>query len=875
MSNLSLHERIDNFIDMGGHLPEFPKSVIDNLNPLLPLRPYQEEALRYLLYYLDYYPNRVKPTQLLFHMATGSGKTLIMAAALLYLYQLGYRNFIFFVDSTTIIEKTRDNFLNPISSKYLFASNIKLDGNRVPLQSVESFQAVSPDAINILFTTIQGLHSTLNNPRENALTYLDFEGNPLVLLSDEAHHINALTKSSRQRNVGETENINTWEATINRIFQSDPRNLLLEFTATAELTHPAVADKYQDKIIYDYTLKQFREDGYSKEVRTLQADMPRMQRALQAIVVSQYRKKVAERHGIGLKPVVLMKANYVNPPSKADPNKVVSEEFRSDFHHKISTLSLKDLLSIRDTSQAPIVQRAFKYFDGNDISLENLIYELKDDFSQDKAISIDSKSDNEQHQILVNTLEAPGNEIRIVFAVEMLNEGWDVLNLFDIVRLYNTRDAKSGIPGRTTISEAQLIGRGARYFPFQLNDSQPRFQRKFDDDEENDLRALEVLYYHSAHNPRYIQELHSALVDIGMLPERPVRQLHLNLKDSFKSSDFWKQGLLFTNDRVRNENNDVFDLVAPTQGRLNTPHYKFHLRTGYAEESALLEPQALPQYADTETQNVYIRDFGPHLLRAALSRIKFFEFRNLRHYFPNVESISDFITSDAYISQVSVDITGTASQLQSLSSEAKLEISVNVLQQLADDLQSETPEFRGTYEFKPHGIRNIVKDKTISREYNALSDVGTGMKETTNLELHADLSTADWYVYDENYGTSEEKALVKFIQGQIPILRQKFDEIYLLRNEKLFKLYQFEDGLTFEPDFVLFLTERETGDMVNYQLFIEPKGDFLVSNDQWKEVADMVRPILAMLDKEWPGLMPIPHDGIPWKKRVDAEEIKT
>lgn len=44
---------------------------------------------------------------------------------------------------------------------------------------------------------------------------------------------------------------------------------------------------------------------------------------------------------------------------------------------------------------------------------------------------------------------------------------------------------------------------------------------------------------------------------------------------------------------------------------------------------------------------------------------------------------------------------------------------------------------------------------------------------------------------------------------------------------------------------------------------------------QFQEVADMVRPILAMLDKEWPGLMPIPHDGIPWKKRVDAEEIKT
>ena len=52
-------------------------------------------------------------------MATGSGKTLIMAGAIIYLYKQGYRNFLFFVNSTNIINKTRENFLNPLSSKYL------------------------------------------------------------------------------------------------------------------------------------------------------------------------------------------------------------------------------------------------------------------------------------------------------------------------------------------------------------------------------------------------------------------------------------------------------------------------------------------------------------------------------------------------------------------------------------------------------------------------------------------------------------------------------------------------------------------------------------------------------------------------------------
>ena len=41
------------------------------------------------------------------------------------------------------------------------------------------------------------------------------------------------------------------------------------------------------------------------------------------------------------------------------------------------------------------------------------------------------------------------------------------LNLFDIVRCYETRDSGKGKIGTTTTSEAQLIGRGARYFPFR------------------------------------------------------------------------------------------------------------------------------------------------------------------------------------------------------------------------------------------------------------------------------------------------------------------------------------------------------------------------------------------------------------------------
>jgi len=85
--------------------------IVQNINPKFELREYQEEALGRFDFYFNGYQKRHCPAQLLFHMATGSGKTLIMAANILYLYKLGYRNFIFFVNSVNIIEKTKDNVL--------------------------------------------------------------------------------------------------------------------------------------------------------------------------------------------------------------------------------------------------------------------------------------------------------------------------------------------------------------------------------------------------------------------------------------------------------------------------------------------------------------------------------------------------------------------------------------------------------------------------------------------------------------------------------------------------------------------------------------------------------------------------------------------
>ena len=281
---------------------EIPDYLKDNLNPTFELRPYQEEAFaRFFLCFEEDFDGKETPLHFLFNMATGSGKTLIMAGLILYLYEKGYRNFLFFVNSTNIIEKTKDNFLNLLSSKYLFNNPIHFGSVRVAVTPVPNFEGVNENDINICFTTIQQLHIDLNTQKENALTFKDFKDKKIVLLADEAHHINTSTKAGQ-------ESLISWENTVERIFDQNPDNLLLEFTATLDYTHSSLVDKYRNKVLYRYDLRQFRNDGYSKDVYIVQADFEEKDRIIQALILNQYKQEVAAKHQINLKPVILFKA---------------------------------------------------------------------------------------------------------------------------------------------------------------------------------------------------------------------------------------------------------------------------------------------------------------------------------------------------------------------------------------------------------------------------------------------------------------------------------------------------------------------------------------------------------------------------------------
>lgn len=822
MSELFLYEKIDTAKEVGVNI-DFPEIINNGLSNNIILRDYQIEAFNnFVLYFENDRLRKNKQIHTLFHMATGSGKTVIMAGLILYLYTKGYRKFLFFVNQTNVLEKTIDNFINPLSNKYLFNDVINYLGKNINIKRVDNFSGnVLNDDIEILFTTTQKLHMDLFEAKENSLTYEDFENNKIVFISDESHHINSLTKKPTK---DEQEASKSWEYSVTNALSRNIYSIMLEFTATCDLKDSNVLQKYKDKIIFNYPLISFRESGYTKDFQNFATDTDLWTRTLMALVMSEYRRFLFADLKLNIKPVVMLKSQKIED----------SKRFYDEFFKKVKELTSYELQSLELVGIEKLTE-AINYFKKRDNTLELLEQSIKTSFSEDTSIIMNGASDNNtEKQLLVNSLEDLDNPIRTIFAVDMLNEGWDVLNLFDIVRLYDTRQAsgKAGKIGSYTIKEAQLIGRGARYCPFVVDDNEFKFKRKFDGDLTNPNRILETMYFHSKNDSRYISELKNALIETGLQPQDPII-LEYRLKDEFKESDFYKKGYVFSNKRLPKGRDKVHSL----EPSMRTKTYYYTASSGKGNILNLVgEDSSNNRTTEVNRKSIKFKDVDYNVLIGAVEYFDELRFDLLKKKYPSLKSMREFLTSDEFLGNSNVEITYSQNKLNGniLFSAIK-----HAMAKIASHVTAIKPEYIGSKEFVPKQLNVVLKDKKISLvEIEKNGGKGNSQNNCLNEEYRLDLTNEKWYVFNDNYGTSEEKLFVKYFKIHIePRLKEKNLEYYVIRNERIPELaiYSFEAGERFEPDFLLFVRKKRSEGSRIYQGYVEPKGNHLLENDAWKE----------------------------------------
>lgn len=797
-------------------------------------RYYQNAALRFFRYSQATREFRFRNVNhVLFNMATGSGKIDLMAGLILYLYQEhGYQNFLFLVNTTGVLNKTIDNLTNKASDKYLYCPEIEIDGERIEIRQVSSFpKTQSRNTIYIKLATVQSVASDIYTQKENAMGKEDYAKNKVVILGDEAHHYSASTKT-------EKESEQSWEKAIATILNAREDNRLLEFTATIDLENKKVYDKYKDKVLYRYALDRFIQDKYSKNVKRIQSSNTDVDNMMNVILLSEYRRRFAlEEHGTYIKPVIMFKSQRID----------ASNEAHEKFNELIDNLTLESLKYFLDRqaqmtseSDSETLGLAHEYYRTDEDRLSDIIRDMKREFADSRIINANDTSQSgileKGHYEALNSLESPTNLYRVIFAVARLTEGWDVLNLFDIVRLSD--DPKVNGTKATTMSEAQLIGRGARYYPFLLN-GESSFTRRFDDDGKDSL-ILETIHYHTINEPQYLKNLVSALDEMNLPTGEDKKNppFDVKVKNSFKRTNIWKYGKIYYNETVE-VSDEYYDSLekygVETKRDVIIPYISALKEVGYKDEEV--------QEDFSNAYNVPL-SYDQRYLKKVMNRLSFYHFDNLKKYIPLIKSREEFLGENwlnIYNRTIYVTIPRTMGS-SVLTATEKLNILKRYFIDAAKQIKAGYSKQRGTGKFIGYPIKEYIANyRKRVPNYDTSRYMENKPQKVDRYEIKE-----DYFVYDSAIINLTEKQLIDRIAERVSELKEAYSDVYLIRmdenmhresakNNKL-KLHQFGSGhdevnlAGFQPDFILYLLNTD----YFIQIFIEPKGRN-IEEEQWKE----------------------------------------
>jgi type III restriction enzyme len=334
---------------------------------------------------------------LCFALATGVGKTRLMGAFISYLHLAhGINNFFVLAPNLTIYNKLITDF-TPNTPKYVFKGIAEFATNGPAIITGDNYDQRDPasgsflDGVRVNIFNISKINSEVRGgkaPRIKRLSeyigqsYFDYlSGLPdLVLLMDESHRYRA---SAGVRAINELKPI-----------------LGLELTATPFTGTTLQNRSYFKNVVFDYALGKAMEDGFVKE------------------------------------PAVVTRKDF-NPQGMSDND---LDQLKLEDGVRLHEQVKVELETYARENEKPIVKPfVLVVAQRTDHAAELLKLIRSDDFFEgryrDKVIQVDSSMKEEDFVDRLLKVEHTEEPTEIVIHVNMLQEGWDVTNLYTIIPL--------------------------------------------------------------------------------------------------------------------------------------------------------------------------------------------------------------------------------------------------------------------------------------------------------------------------------------------------------------------------------------------------------------------------------------------------------
>jgi type III restriction enzyme len=478
------------------HLYEFADGAVHSPKAL---KLKQYDHVRELLEEVDEKSRRKAPF-IGFEMATGSGKTMLMGAALYYLNKVHrIRHFLIITPSSTeIYKKTIRNFTvgNPQS---VWANDVPFRFNLITGDNYKDYGTLvdgDEDAWVFVFNIDKFGANAKNTKRPweasiwkdaagNTISLLDFlTQEDLVIITDEAHHAQSLK--------------------ARKIIQDFRPQAVLEFTATAIETQRSEAKKNQT-IVYKYDIRRFLEEKYGKLVRVLALHPSKKTKGKPTELLEVERLKL---QAFFLVHLIKQRALLHDPDCRA-LKALGFVKVKNDiaYAEKVEAY-IRDGLA-GDTESLHVILEKAK---AQDLEVTNLIRKMyEQEFGGDIERLQQAIATSAQHSILLHSKADPlvkrrfdtiqTNDVEVVIYINMLDEGIDMPNIYTMVVINDN-------PTEFKTAVKQIVGRGVR-----LN----KDQRLFDDESEASLLTqAEMLHVVCDEDAAFREVIESIQKDFGL-----------------------------------------------------------------------------------------------------------------------------------------------------------------------------------------------------------------------------------------------------------------------------------------------------------------------------------------------------------------------
>ena len=445
-----------------------------------PLRYYQKEAL----YILDYLYNesiceiarvdkaiKTKYSQLVerlvdtidedeavkapfigYEMATGSGKTMLMGAAIYLLNQkYDVKNFLIITPpSTDIYQKTIRNFsIGNFESVWADDTPFRFNLISGDNYTQNLFYNEDVDANIFIFNISKfGTNATNTTKTWESAVWKDENGNSisikqflkdkkLVVITDEAHH--AQNRAS------------------NNIIKKFHPTAVLEYTATA-VEDAKNEEKKNQTIVYKYDIRRLLEDGHGKLVKAValasqtkkssKSDLPASEKLkiITLFLIHLVKKKAVllDEKSRGLKPLAFVKVKDETIYAKK-----VFDYIRNDLSNDIENINIiLEKVRQQDLEITTLIRDMVDNdYKGNIDNLRKDVYSVAQ-----TTIFYHGKSDAETER---KFSEIRVNAVEIVVYMQRLDEGIDLPNIYSMAVINDT-------DSELKTSVKQIIGRGIR-----------------------------------------------------------------------------------------------------------------------------------------------------------------------------------------------------------------------------------------------------------------------------------------------------------------------------------------------------------------------------------------------------------------------------